>query len=857
MPDYKEQRCPDCPCRDPDFVSGAGDPNPDIVLIGKGPAITERATGEPFAGISGRLLHDSLNQLREDFKPVTTFETNAYLCFPQTEAEEESAVRTCKKRLLQTLRTMKPKVIVPMGEEAQTSLLAKGKVMPNLWKLHPIAELDFPHTPVPNFNPAYILRNPHQYRTFTDALGCAIGVATGERVPLPLPETKIAETQEDILDFLDELRNETELGLDLETTDLNPYTDRILTLILSPPPKGNQFRSYIIPWRLVTDKTEMLPNFFAQIPNDGPGFQAIKDYLEGPRTYRVMNATFDQSFLTAAGISIKISGDPMLLHYAIDERTGLGASHGLKQLSSQYFGTPDWETDIWRFLKSKNDSFENIPEDVLHEYCQWDTPYVYALEDALTEVADEGELKLYKEVLLPHREMLASAQARGVYMDIPGLLKTRRDIKEDLDKLEASLQHLCGLPLLNPASTQQVQDVLFKDFNLQRPVDDDGIYMSGAGEPVLLAMLKQNQAFMKEVERLNESTDVTDLVQLVQVLADIDYRWAFVVGILVYRDSKKDITTYLDGVAKFISPFDRCIHPFMHVTGTDTGRFTGSRPSLLNVKNSNRIKRPYSARPGYKFGYADQSQMELRVFACVTRDQKLADLLIESDARTDAGEQAADIHSLIAKLVFPYYHQAPKWWRSIVKTIVYGVLYGRSAYAIAKKHRLEVSDAENYHKQIMDLFPKTTEYREYILMLLKETNEVTTEFGRRKRFPFIPNDRRLFTHIKNSAGNMPIQSTASDINSFSMYDIWMDREETDIHPLFPIHDAVTFEIPEDRVDESLAYISKVMSDTPVKYLGEEFAFVPFRVEPKAGDNWGEVDKEESFFSQILSLVEAD
>ena len=102
---------------------------------------------------------------------------------------------------------------------------------------------------------------------------------------------------------------------------------------------------------------------------------------------------------------------------------------------------------------------------------------------------------------------------------------------------------------------------------------------------------------------------------------------------------------------------------------------------------------------------------------------------------------------------------------------------------------------------------------------------------------------------------MPIQSIASDLNSLSMLDIWNEREETDIYPLFPIHDAITFEIPENRVEESMAYIAEKMTTAPVRHLGEEYGIVPYRVDAKYADHWGELGDEEGFFAQVLALVE--
>ena len=154
----------------------------------------------------------------------------------------------------------------------------------------------------------------------------------------------------------------------------------------------------------------------------------------------------------------------------------------------------------------------------------------------------------------------------------------------------------------------------------------------------------------------------------------------------------------------------------------------------------------------------------------------------------------------------------------------------------------------------MDLFPKVKNYELEILEELLQTHQVTTPFGRRRRFPFIPRDRSAFSHVKNAAGNDPIQSIATDINSYSMLDVWTERESLGAYPLWPIHDAVVYEIEDDNAEERMDKVREIMEGTAVRYLGSDYEFVRFRVDPKVGNNWGDLSEDESFFGQILSLI---
>ena len=854
-----------------DFVAGRGYSSPKIAFIGEYPGEVEREIRNPFSGESGYLFHRILAELEEEIpkaSEVSAYEDNAIMCFPETEEELERCVEVCRNRLVGVLEELKPSVIVLMGNTALQSILGEGKVTAKLWKLQGSPYLSFPHTLIPTYNPASVLRHPEEFRTYEGCLRLGAGIVTGTIKPLPEPKTIIAQNLGDVEDILEELKGLSKrFAADLETSGLNPFTDRILSIGFSADRSDSLTNpvSYQIPWRLLTERIYPMGDIIIQQSDakQQPYFNLLKDFLtDSENSFLFHNAGFDTNFLRAAGIApIKVAGDPMLLHYAIDERTGLGTTHGLKPLSAQYYAAPDWETNIWQYLKNKNDTFEKIPEPVLLDYAKFDTPYTIALDRHLTALAEPEDLALYTDHLLKFQEMLTDCQFRGVYIDIPELLSTRKQLNEELAELTEVLQEICGLPEFNPGSTQQVQNILFGDFRLKRPIvlDNKGqeYQMEGSGEPVLLEMLKGQQEFLQAVERLDSENDFKSFVDLVKACEQIDRRSAFILGVLVFRDHRKDISTYFDGVAKYISPFDRCIHPFTHVTGTETGRFTGSRPSLFNVKNSNRVKKIYAARPGYKIGYGDQAAMELRVFACRTKDTHLAELLRSSDEAEAKGIKGQDIHSQIGRLVFPYYEQSPKWWRAIVKTIVYGILYGRSALAIAVKHKLPIAEATSHRAAIMDLFPKVKSYENEILEELIQTHQVTTPFGRRRRFPYLPKDRRAFSHIKNAAGNDPVQSTASDINSYSMLDVWTEREELGAYPLWPIHDAVLYELKEENAVARMESVRQIMESTAVKYLGNDYEFIKFRVDPKVGDNWGDLSEDESFFGQILSLIGKD
>ena len=839
-------------------VLGYGEEDNPLVLIAENPGKDEVDTGTPFTGTAGYLLHQTLDQLCEEggFPKPPIFYTNSFLCVPRgTEVEQENynssfraAVKTikkdktdaCRARLRNTLMTLQPKVIVAMGEGAVMGVLNTDRVLPHFNKFHQSPFLVHKHRVLVTYNPGSPLHKPETYRSFTDTLDTALRLWHGLIGNLPDPILEVAQSLEDVRRFLSEWEKGKSYTLDLETGALDTYLDKILCLCMSV---DEERHTYIIPWKLITKEfipDADFPNIVVQTPSEG--FEEVKTFLEN-NSFTLHNATFDENFLRAKGIEIGgVDSDPMLLHYAMDERTGVGTSHGLKPLSAQYLGINDWEKGIWSYVK-RTDSFEKIPTHILYSYAKHDPPNTKALDIALKSRATAEDMHVYNNILLPFREMLSSCQSRGVYIDIDRLIEIDKILQDQMDRVEKLLRELCGLPFINIGSTQQVQNVLYKDFGLAPPTDSEGIEIKGTGEKVVLALLKGRLGFLKFIRHQDE---YEDLIALVREAAARDLAGGWLLGLLLYRDINKDQSTYIRGLSRFISPLTNCVHPFTHITGTETGRFSGSRPSLLNIKNSNRLKSIFAARPGYKLIYADQSQFELRIYACISKDKAFRDIL---------AQPGVDIHSWAGRQAFPWYDNDPKIWRSVTKTIVFGILYRRTAYALAKTYNFTLDKAIEYRNKILDLFKTHAEYEEMVFAQLRKEQVVRTPFGRVRRYPFLPPRKKAMIHILNSAVNNPIQSTASDINSFSMHDIWKAREETGVYPLFPIHDALLFEVEEHRVEEGVAYVKEMMETAPVRHLGEDFAFCPFVVEPHAGNNWGELSEEEYFFSRISALAQ--
>ena len=353
-----------------DVAPGRGQSAPQVVFISEYPTENEVETGSPFSGEAGFLFHSILSKLDETVpgaEAIRAYEDNALICSPERNEEgqldQELVARSiihCRPRLIALLEELKPEIIVLMGGIAVRSLLPdKVKTKPgamkettgvvkNLWKIHRSPFLNFPHRMLVTYNPSSILRFPEQFRTYAETLELAARLLTEQTGPLSPPETFIAQSLEDVAYVLDTLKDEKWIATDLETSDLSPYTGKVLSIGFSQ----DVYHTYLVPWRLITECEAVTDEAFIQTPNEEqkPYFEAMKDFIEDQTRQHVLhNASFDESYLKAQGIGIepgkamRVGSDPMLFHYALDERTGPGTGHGLKPLATQYYGAEDWE----------------------------------------------------------------------------------------------------------------------------------------------------------------------------------------------------------------------------------------------------------------------------------------------------------------------------------------------------------------------------------------------------------------------------------------------------------------------------------------------------------------------------------
>jgi DNA polymerase-1 len=336
--------------------------------------------------------------------------------------------------------------------------------------------------------------------------------------------------------------------------------------------------------------------------------------------------------------------------------------------------------------------------------------------------------------------------------------------------------------------------------------------------------------------------------------------------LLNYRQQAHRLNTYAHGPRKRLTEHN-LIHTSLLLHGTVTGRLASRDPNLQNIKRDNEIKRIFGARPGYTFGQADYKQLEIRVAAWYSRDRNLIEACQHdvhwAVAKQVFAKQIDEItgatHSQLQTILRRYeilrevlvlFNNSPDKYaatavladkmldhlRFMTKFITFGILYGRQAYSLAiGELSCAVEEAERYIAEFFAGFPQLATWIDTNQKHAINLGFVVQPTGRRRRFPLVTG--QLIHKIRNQAVNTPIQGLASDINTTAI--IRLEHEMTASNlgwPLFPVHDSIAFEVPEDRETAGLQLVQNVMTSVL------EDSEIEFPIDLELGQWWGETEK---------------
>ena len=410
--------------------------------------------------------------------------------------------------------------------------------------------------------------------------------------------------------------------------------------------------------------------------------------------------------------------------------------------------------------------------------------------EILKELKKEGLEKLYREIELPLIYVLYKMEKRGVLFDREYLEGFGRELDEKSKDIEREIFEIAG-----------------EEFNLNSPKQLANILF----EKLRLKPLKRTKS--------GYSTDVETLTSLAlegHKIAEL---------LLEYRKLTKLNSTFVKGILKHMDKEGR-VHTTFIQTGTATGRLSSAEPNLQNLpvsdEISKKIRYAVTAPEGYTLVWADYSQIELRVLAHLSGDEKLI----------EAYRKGRDIHTETASHLFGVSPDGvDEKLRRVAKTVNFGIIYGMSPHGLSERLGIPVKEAEEYIERYFEKFPRVKDYIENTLKEAYEKGYVKTIFGRVRPLPELrSSNRNIRSFGERAAVNATIQGSAADIMKLAMVKLYKKLEKLGAYMVLQVHDEIVIEAPEEKAEEIVKTVRETMENV-IELL------VPLTVDVNVGKHW--------------------
>lgn len=507
------------------------------------------------------------------------------------------------------------------------------------------------------------------------------------------------------------------------------------------------------------------------------------------------NGTFDMPYLSKRlGINVYHHEDTLLMHFVLDNLAG---EHGLKPLARRWLRAADWDSDAKSYLKH-GAYFENIPRDKLYRYNIYDVYWTFELYKYFKSMIDKAP-DFYKHRMRVTR-VLHDVQMNGVAVSFTALDELEEKYNRQCDEHLVILKKLAG-----------------DDFNPQSPKQIAEYFASkGVSSPSFDAK------HLKKLKRAGREPEFID-------------------ALLAYRYAAKVIGSFIANVRRKRGE-DKRIHPYYLPHGAKTGRLSAKGPAIQTMGRDSGIKRALIAAPGCKIISCDYSQAELRTVAELADDTAMI-----AAFQPGAPDFFDDLMTKIWPEEFPtieayedFKHEQPKTAknrRALVKSVVYGLNYGRGIAAIATELEKPFEEAKYVVDQYLGAYPGLRNWQQKVRHSVgrKEENYMRqTKFGMTYNPLFVPDAD--YASTQNEALAFVPQSTANDICLNAAIKINEQVGQYGAKLIGLVHDATYVECPEETVEECSRMMEREMS----KAATLVFNRVPFVAEAEVGNNWEEV-----------------
>lgn len=525
--------------------------------------------------------------------------------------------------------------------------------------------------------------------------------------------------------------------------------------------------------------------------------ERLRPLLEDPERPKVgQNLKYDMSVLAGHGIRLQgVRYDTMLESYCLD---ATASRHDMDSLAQRYLGHSTITFEAVAGKGAKQITFDQVPLEAATEYAAEDADITLRLHRALWPRLEAlpGPLAVFKDIEMPLLPVLSRMERTGVRVD-PALLATQSaELAATMQRLEQEAHAAAGGPF-NLGSPKQIQELLYERQGL--PV----LQKTPKGAPSTAeGVLEELAARGHELPRL----------------------------ILEHRAVAKLRSTYTEKLPGLIHPRTGRVHTSYHQAVAATGRLSSSDPNLQNIPvrtaEGRRIRRAFVPGEGCRLMAADYSQVELRIMAHLSADEGL----------TRAFAEGRDIHAATAAEVFGVALDAVSGeQRRAAKAINFGLIYGMSAWGLARQLGIERGDAQAYVDRYFERYPGVRAFMDRTRGEARERGYVETVFGRRLYLPEITSrNQQRRQYAERTAINAPMQGTAADIIKRAMIRVngWLAREGGGAALVMQVHDELVLEVPDDAVDAVAEQVRGFMA-------GAAELAVPLEVEIGVGDSWDE------------------
>ena len=600
--------------------------------------------------------------------------------------------------------------------------------------------------------------------------------------------------------------------------------------------------AYTIPWKH--------PQFFKTPTERQAVYEELKLIYEGPQKKIFHNGKFDVQMLHSNGIEVNnFYFDTMLAHYLLDENS----KHDLETVGAMFTDIGSYKDVVMDYIKGKIDiddttgqpwvavrvkgkitnketkrdsTIYDCPVPLLQKYSAIDSDVTFRVYEVLSPLIEKDECTdVLTKIMMPISCILAKMEFKGITLD-----------KDYITKLAVKYQNSIEEAKQRVLGSKEVKMWYAKhpgeEFNMNSTDDKRELFYT----ILKLKPPKVNKVTAKQKEKgIKVGSDSTDADAMEELL--VKYKLKVCEDFLKYQKVKK-FGEYVAQYLKLTENPGSIAHTSYKQHGTVTGRLSSVAPALQTIpkrdeEKAKELRQSFIARPGYTFLEADFSSAEFFVWGLCSQDEKLLSFLYSKDEEGNW----LDIHKQIASTIFHIpIKDVTKEQRNQIKTLVYGLMYGRSVYAISLAFNTSEEKAGVIMNEFFSSFPKATEWIQNQPNIAKAQGYVTSMFGRRRHLPEIySKDEKKSEEAGRQAMNFPVQSGSADICYIAMIKIARAIENLNAFMILQIHDSIVLEVKDEILDQ----VTDIVRDCAEKSIEK---LMLMRVGIDRGKNLGLMEK---------------